>query len=322
LSIVKKKTKNEFGGDLDDDPGTSTASIVRITTTSSPAAQNQRRKNETELGKNEVVILVDSSPDEKQRMLDYDDDADKNLMINDNLSLASVAQHGETDDIIESFQSGTFDNIVNTSPLDPEVTDEFVLFSNDVGSYVNDSDEENETMPMDVEISEVTDDDGDVKSKKEPSHFMTMGSENILSGGDIGVVGSLEHHTATTTEDFEAMIDSDSSLSNKDEKDTTKDCQKKSVGSSVLKKDLEKSSKLTKKDTAASSSGVIKLIDNKEQKIISTAIVTTLPIMRNILTTATTTMATASTGEIMTSAASHTQRKLPKDMTQTAKVIL
>ncbi|KAL1398161.1 hypothetical protein pipiens_009187, partial [Culex pipiens pipiens] len=123
----------------------------------------------------EEVIAVDSSPDEKQqRMLDYDDEVDKRLVTTE-VSLSSVAQGAEGDDIMESFAHTGYE--MRASPLGAQiVSSDYELFAQDVVVDCVDNGKEGEK-----EVAK--------KTTKE------------------GEKGTNERNIATT-EDFEAMIDS------------------------------------------------------------------------------------------------------------------
>ncbi|XP_038110096.1 histone-lysine N-methyltransferase 2C isoform X3 [Culex quinquefasciatus] len=123
----------------------------------------------------EEVIAVDSSPDEKQqRMLDYDDEVDKRLVTTE-VSLSSVAQGAEGDDIMESFAHTGYE--MRASPLGAQiVSSDYELFAQDVVVDCVDNGKEGEK-----EFAK--------KTTKE------------------GEKGTNERNIATT-EDFEAMIDS------------------------------------------------------------------------------------------------------------------
>lgn len=123
----------------------------------------------------EEVIAVDSSPDEKQqRMLDYDDEVDKRLVTAE-VSLSSVAQGGEGDDIMESFTHTGYE--IGASPLGAQIVNsDYELFAQDVVVDCVDNGKE-----------------GD--------------KETVKKNTKEGEKATNERNIATT-EDFEAMIDS------------------------------------------------------------------------------------------------------------------
>ncbi|XP_052870721.1 uncharacterized protein LOC128276290 [Anopheles cruzii] len=154
----------------------------------------------------EEIVVIDSSPDEKQqRLLDYDDDNDKAL-VSAEVSLNSVAQHGADGDetIIESLSSTPGGYEIVGSPLDSQiVSGEYNLFSEDVVECVDNEDggvvtatkKDNRTVTVEL-LKDVTD-GGSLKEKP------------LLVGSEIEIVDSIDDSSiASTTEDFEAMIDS------------------------------------------------------------------------------------------------------------------
>ncbi|EAA05242.4 AGAP011192-PA [Anopheles gambiae str. PEST] len=154
----------------------------------------------------EEIVVIDSSPDEKQqRLLDYDDDNDKAL-VGTEVSLNSVAQHGVDGDeaIMESFGSGTpagYDIV--GSPLDSQIAaGEYNLFSDDVVECVDSEDggvtaggakKDARTVAVELLL------DADSSAKDKP----------LLGSSEIEIVESIDESSiGTTAEDFEAMIDS------------------------------------------------------------------------------------------------------------------
>lgn len=185
--------------------------------------------NKSSLPPTDDVVIIDSSPDEKQRLLDYDDDNDKSLVATE-VSLSSVAQHvGDNDDIIETFSTSEFEPIV-PSPLDPEVQDQYELFSSDVVDYEgsNDSLKQSHNIDKSNDLDDKSLNDEQINhtihsplviespESHHDEHFltdedaMTMGSEIIIM--DTPTTCGIPKFV--TAEDFEAMIDSKSSNSN------------------------------------------------------------------------------------------------------------
>lgn len=103
------------------------------------------------------IVVIDSSPDEKQRIMDYDDDNDK-VVVATEVSLSSVAHHGnEVDEItaIESYSTPTEFGDIASSPLESsEVAGEYVLFSSDVVDYVDSDDSQKTNIKQQMILSE------------------------------------------------------------------------------------------------------------------------------------------------------------------------
>lgn len=176
--------------------GSSADQTLQMTTT------NDKRPK---LQKQESVVIVDSSP---ERMMDYDDDNDKNLVAAE-VSLSSVAQHiGENDEIhIEQYSSG-FDNIAS-SPLDAtETTDEYVLFNSDVVDYVQ---TEDATIIQQREVKEanVAEEESqcEVRIIETPNVEVVSSEMILLNSAQKRQVIQGNAKVTATTEDFEAMID-------------------------------------------------------------------------------------------------------------------
>lgn len=157
----------------------------------SPLSQKVRQRLQGK--KNDDVVIVDSSPDEKQRLVDYDDDNEK--MVVTEVSLNSTAQDiGDSDSIIDT----TFDRSeLISSPLvtEPETTD-YALFESHV--VLDDSNESlKEIINTDIIFDEpVTSEPKPSTSKSKPDEVLFV-VEKEKSPKNVG-----------TREDFEAMIDS------------------------------------------------------------------------------------------------------------------
>lgn len=190
-SIASSKIKSLVSTDYNDDDSSNGTPPI------SPLSQKNRLKAQS--SKTDDVVVVDSSPDEKQRMLDYDDDNDKVVTTLTEVSLNSTAQDiGDSDDMIEAFDRSE----LISSPLvtEPEATD-YVLFEPHV-VHIDDSDESlkeimstnlfDEAMHQDHPKSDSS------KSTNPSSEIMFVVDPNKEKlGKNVG-----------TSEDFEAMIDS------------------------------------------------------------------------------------------------------------------
>lgn len=191
-------------------------------------------------------MVIDSSPDEKQRIMDYDDDNDK-VVVATEVSLSSVAHHGnEVDEItvIESYSNPTEFGDIVSSPLESsEVAGEYVLFSSDVVDYVDSDDSQKTAIKQQMILSEddknlhlinidlpsvednkmfqnSSEDETEDNRIKEnlmyrdnhtSDHHYASSHDDIMSLPDIIVqkekVKPVNDSNIATTEDFEAMID-------------------------------------------------------------------------------------------------------------------
>lgn len=150
------------------------------------------------------VVIIDSSPDEKQRLMDYDDDNDRSVVLTE-ASLSSVAHLVETDDIhIEQFQG--FDNMVAGSPLEgAESNDDYALFNSDVAEYV-------ETDDQTLIVTATKSDSGVIiEDESQESEVRIVESPNVEVSEVVVVQNNNKKHEGT---DFEAMIDGGGGASN------------------------------------------------------------------------------------------------------------
>lgn len=147
----------------------------------SPLTQKVRQRIQGKKTSDDVVI-VDSSPDEKQRLVEYEDDSEK--MVVTEVSLNSTAQDVGDSELIDT----TFNrNELISSPLVPEAeTTDFALFE----SHVVHLDDSNEIL-----FEEPTSELKPSTSKQNDDVVFIVEKEKIPKN-----VG--------TREDFEAMIDS------------------------------------------------------------------------------------------------------------------
>lgn len=251
--IHRGKVANMMQDDYDDTSNTSTMSLSSPTTfTVQPHALNRQLKRtasdicytstKSPLRSTltassmimEDVVVIDSSPDEKQRIMDYDDDNDKSV-IGPEVSLSSVAPNMvDVDDVsvIYDTSSGNDFNIASSPLESDQISEEYALFPC-VADYVDDgerhtieSPNEDDSKSMTVEDS---DDDGKHMHSESPDylddivhseeHFttteediMSMNSEIIIM--DSGMKDDDRLHN--TSEDFEAMIDSGNSKDGKE----------------------------------------------------------------------------------------------------------
>lgn len=165
----------------------------------SPLGQQKLRQKTQDGSKTEEVVIVDSSPDEKQRMIDYDDDNDKVVTTLTEVSLNSTAQDiCDSDDMIETFDTSE----LVSSPLDTvaESTD-YALFEPHV-VHIDDSNESLKEI-MNTNLFEDT-------IPQEPSKDNT--SKDMNSDSEVMFIIEPEKDKSPksvgTREDFEAMIDS------------------------------------------------------------------------------------------------------------------
>ncbi|KAG5672534.1 hypothetical protein PVAND_002656 [Polypedilum vanderplanki] len=155
----------------------------------SPISQKIRQRLQDGKMHNEDVVIVDSSPDEKQRLTDYDDDNDKITLTE--VSLNSTAQDAGDAEIVEAFDGSE----LVSSPLvtEQEATD-YTLFD----SHVVHLDDSNESLKEIINTDLLFEDAIPVTkpstSKIETSSSITATAKNPKNVG--------------TREDFEAMIDS------------------------------------------------------------------------------------------------------------------
>lgn len=183
----------------------------------------------------EEVVIIDSSPDEKQRIMDYDDDNDRSV-IGTEVSLSSVAQSVvDADDVSVMYDASTSEYNIVSSPLEPEVVEEYQLFPC-VADYVDDSDRHTIGSPTEDDAKSLTlEDDSDDDSKdnhnsespiyldemaNSDEHFATTEEDIMSMNSEIIVMESnmksSDDRLHTTSEDFEAMIDSDNSKDGKE----------------------------------------------------------------------------------------------------------
>lgn len=258
VTILKKKTtglKNKFEKvaniisqeDYDDASNTSTISSPgNLTGQPQTLNRNIKRTVSDNCYPTEMldeIVVIDSSPDEKQRIMDYDDDNDKSV-VGTEVSLSSVAQNMvDVDDVSVIYDSttGSDFNIVS-SPLESEVVEEYPLFPC-VADYVDDRHTIDEDK-LDVVIESPEDDskstidesdeDGKHKNSESPvyldemvnldtnseEHFATTEEEIMSMNSEIIIMDSNiktpEDRLHTTAEDFEAMIDSGNSKDGKE----------------------------------------------------------------------------------------------------------
>lgn len=201
----------------------------------------------------EDIVVIDSSPDEKQRIMDYDEDNDKSV-VGTEVSLSSVAQNvGDVDEVSVMYDHGEMtgnDFGIGSSPLESEGVDEYQLFpcvadyvddeqrqhideekldviiEDDSKSITIDSSDEDGRMLKNPESPEYLDDLVNIDTTNSEEHFttteeeiMSMDSEIIIS--DSGMKASPEEQMHATAEDFEAMIDSGNSKDSKESNSST-----------------------------------------------------------------------------------------------------
>jgi hypothetical protein len=157
----------------------------------SPMTQKVRQRLLVGKGGNDDVVIVDSSPDEKQRIVDYDDDNDKNMVVTE-VSLNSTVQD-DNDAIIETSSFDRSELVSSPLVTEAEPTD-FALFE----SHVVNLDDSNESL-KEIMSSEVLFDEP-VETKVASS----TKSDNVV----FVVEKEKSPKNVGTREDFEAMIDS------------------------------------------------------------------------------------------------------------------
>lgn len=169
-SIAASKMKSLVSSEYNDDDSSNGTPPI------SPMTQKPKKNPED-------VVMVDSSPDEKQRLTDYDDDNDKVVTTMTEVSLNSTARDlGDSDVIFEAIDRSE----LVTSPLVPESEGtSFGLFE----SHVVPLDEGNDLMNTGLfeETIETT------KPEVKPSEIFVSESVKVKSPKNV---------------DFEAMIDS------------------------------------------------------------------------------------------------------------------
>lgn len=155
---------NEFD-DSSSTPPVTPPPLASASTSVSKKIVIQKSETIIEEQESEHVMIIDSSPEEKhmqcETLVDYDYDNDKTLVTTE-VSLSSVAQQVDSDDIavIESFTQAELGDVIS-SPLESEVTEEYVLFPTDVVVNIVDANENLE----DQEFSEKDGDDEERFSK-------------------------------------------------------------------------------------------------------------------------------------------------------------
>lgn len=127
-------------------------------------------------GKGEIVV-IDSSPDDKQRIMDYDDDNDKAVV--QEVSLSAAAPPLDDGSVIETFSAG--DECV-ASPL--EVTEEFVWF----GSEYLDCDDDMKGLKSAMKPTAEKESSVSVsgESVASSSEYMSMGQDFIIETSSEG----------------------------------------------------------------------------------------------------------------------------------------
>lgn len=177
------------------------------------------------------IVVIDSSPDEKQRIMDYDDDNDKSV-IGPEISLSSVAENPIDDVSVIYDTSAGNDFNISSSPLEPEeISEEYPLFpciddgerhtiespteDDSKSMTVDDSDDEKHHSESPVYLDEIV--NLDTNSEE---HFATTEEEIMSMNSEIIIMDSSmktpEDHLHNTGEDFEAMIDSGNSKDGKE----------------------------------------------------------------------------------------------------------
>uniref|UniRef100_A0A1B0CW28 PHD-type domain-containing protein n=1 Tax=Lutzomyia longipalpis TaxID=7200 RepID=A0A1B0CW28_LUTLO len=334
-------------GDMEDSSNTPPESPLHVRSGESQAkpvigsqnptssASGERRKAQEE------IVVIDSSPDEKQRIMDYDDDNDKAVVATE-VSLSSAAQSvPDTDDIsvIESLAPTEFDAIVS-SPLESEVTEEYVLFAPDmVVDYADSDDSMKQASMQHLTKTAISDEDktldliaspsdsfpqgddsddeankgkGDSSEQFTEDHFttgeedmMSMGSEIVIIGSD---VKSPEEQMATDT--IDGVLQQTSSAA-KETKERTSDQTTTEKGASQL---VEKGVGITLIATSSSSPSPSSTA-KKVSPILTYS--SCLPVVTSTL------IATRPNNPIssapMTAVSVH--KKLMKDVTQTTAIV-
>lgn len=184
----------------------------------------------------EDIVVIDSSPDEKQRIMDYDDDNDKSV-IGPEVSLSSVAQNaidGDEVSVIYDTSAGNDFNIVSSPLESEEISEEYPLFPC-VADYVDDGERHTiESLNEDDSKSMTVEDSDDEKHHSESpvyleelnldtnseEHFATTEEEIMSMNSEIIIMDSSmktpEDRLNNIGEDFEAMIDSGNSKDGKE----------------------------------------------------------------------------------------------------------
>jgi hypothetical protein len=192
-SIATSKIKSLVSTDYNDDDSSNGTPPI------SPLSQKGRLKSQGLKSTSEdVVINVDSSPDEKQRILDYDDDNDKVVTTLTEVSLNSTAQDiGDSDDMIEAFDTRE----LVASPLVTESTEttDYVLFE----PHVVHLDDSNESLK---EILSAHLFEDAIELKEEPTKSTNRTGQTLTFSTEL--LKDKNQKKGGTREDFEAMIDS------------------------------------------------------------------------------------------------------------------
>lgn len=186
----------------------------------------------------EDIVVIDSSPDEKQRIMDYDDDNDKSV-IGPEVSLSSVAQNaidGDEVSVIYDTSAGNDFNIVSSPLESEEISEEYPLFPC-VADYVDDGERHTIESPNEDDSKSLTVDDSDDDKHghsespvyldeivnldtNSEEHFATTEEEIMSMNSEIIIMDSSmktpEDRLHNTAEDFEAMIDSGNSKDGKE----------------------------------------------------------------------------------------------------------
>lgn len=183
----------------------------------------------------EDIVVIDSSPDEKQRIMDYDDDNDKSV-IGPEVSLSSVAQNaidGDEVSVIYDTSAGSDFNIVSSPLESEEISEEYPLFPC-VADYVDDGERHTIESPNDDDNKSLTVEDSDEHGHSESpvyldemvnldtnseEHFATTEEEIMSMNSEIIIMDSCmkdEDRMHNASEEFEAMIDSGNSKDGKE----------------------------------------------------------------------------------------------------------
>lgn len=194
-SIATAKIKSLVSTDYNDDDSSNGTPPI------SPLSQKTRLKLQGAKSLLDDIVIVDSSPDEKQRMLDYDDDNDKVVTTLTEVSLNSTAQDiGDSDDMIEAFDTSE----LVSSPLvtEPEATD-YVLFEPHVVHLDDSCESLKEIMSTNLFEDALHQDQPKAVSSKscnpDTEMMFVVEPEKEKSSKNVG-----------TREDFEALIDDES----------------------------------------------------------------------------------------------------------------
>ena len=220
ISISNTKIKSLVSADyneLDDSSNTPPISPINQTQKFQKAQDVIKKVQAIALGATTTatddIVIVDSSPDEKLRSLDYDDDNEKVTTLTE-VSLNSTAQDiGDSD--IETFDSCETELV--SSPLDTKGT-EYVLFDSHV--VIEDSNESLKDM-MNTNVFEDATPSKEVLKTEAPSPVASPSVVKKLSlvveNSDSVVVAieadkdAIVKKLPVVHEDFEAMIDCGSS---------------------------------------------------------------------------------------------------------------